>query len=163
MASFDIVNKLDLQEIDNAVNNTRKEVQNRYDFRGTHTEINLNKKEMKIHLSAPDRMKLNAVREMLVRNLIKRGISPKALDIPRKESTPQDAVKIEINLNEGIDKEQAKEIVKQIKNLGLKVTPAIQGEQVRVTGKKIDDLQRVQQHLKKLDLPIPLQFVNLKR
>lgn len=162
MPSFDIVNKIDAQEVDNAVNNTRKEVQNRYDFRGLHTEITFNRKENNIHLVAAEEMKLNAVKEMLTRNFVKRKISPKVLDFKKTEGTSQGHLKMDVNLQEGISKEKAKEIVKAIKNLKLKVQPAIQDDQVRVTGKKIDDLQEVIRHLKSKDLGIPLQFVNMK-
>lgn len=162
MPSFDIVNKIDAQEVDNAVNNTRKEVENRYDFRGLHTEITFNRKENNIHLVAAEEMKLNAIKEMLSRNFIKRNISPKVLDYQKPEGTSQGHLKMNVKLQEGISKEKAKEIVKEIKNLKLKVQPAIQDEQVRVTGKKIDDLQEVIRHLKSKDFGIPLQFVNMK-
>lgn len=162
MPSFDIVNKVDSQELDNAINNTRKEIDNRYDFRGTHTEVNFLKKDHKIHLVAAEEMKMNAVKEMLARNMAKRGISPKILEYQRIEGTSHGAVKMDILIQEGISRETAKEIVKEIKNLGLKVQPAIQDEQVRVSGKSIDDLQKVIQHLKSKDYGIPLQFVNLK-
>lgn len=162
MPSFDIVNKIDAQEVDNAVNNTRKEVQNRYDFRGLHTKIIFNRKENNIHLVAAEEMKLNAIKEMLTRNFVKRKISPKVLDFKKAEGTSQGHLKMDVNLQEGISKEKAKEIVKAIKNLKLKVQPAIQDDQVRVTGKKIDDLQEVIRHLKSKDLGIPLQFVNMK-
>lgn len=162
MPSFDIVNKIDAQEIDNAVNNTKKEVENRYDFRGLHTEISFDRKENTLHLVAAEQMKLNAVKEMLVKHFIKRKISPKVLDFQKPEGTSQGHLKMNVNLQEGISKEKGKEIVKTIKNLKLKVQPAIQDDQIRVTGKKIDDLQEVIQHLKSKDLDIPLQFVNMK-
>lgn len=162
MPSFDIVNKTDAQEIDNAVNNTKKEVQNRYDFRGLHTEINYNRTENTIHLVVAEEMKLNAVKEMLTRNFVKRGISPKVMDFQKTEGTSQGHLKMNINIQEGISKEQAKDIVKNIKGLKLKVQPAIQDNQVRVTGKKIDDLQDVIRNLKSKDFGIPLQFVNMK-
>ena len=162
MPSFDIVNKIDAQEVDNAVNNTRKEVENRYDFRGLHTEITYNRKENNIHLVAAEEMKLNAIKEMLSRNFVKRKISPKVLDFQKPEGTSQGHLKMDVALKEGISKEKAREIVKEIKNLKLKVQPAIQDDQVRVTGKKIDDLQDVIRHLKSKDFGIPLQFVNMK-
>lgn len=162
MPSFDIVNKIDAQEIDNAVNNTKKEVENRYDFRGLRTEITYNRKENNINLVAAEQMKLNAIKEMLIRNFIKRNISPKVLDFQKPEGTSQGHLKMNVNLQEGISKEKAKDIVKAIKNLKLKVQPSIQDEQVRVTGKKIDDLQEVIRHLKSKDFGIPLQFVNMK-
>ncbi len=162
MPSFDIVNKVDTQEIDNAVNNTRKEVDTRYDFRGLHTEITFNRKENNIHVVAADEMKMKAVKEMLTSNFIKRKISPKVLDFQKTEGTSQGHIKMDIKLLEGIDRDKAKQIVKAIKDLKLKVQAAIQDDQVRVTGKKIDDLQSVISHLKSKDLGIPLQFVNMK-
>lgn len=162
MPSFDIVNKVNSQEIDNAVNNTKKEVETRYDFRGLHTEVTFNRKEHTIHLVVADEMKMNALREMLTRNFIKRKISPKVLDFQKREGTSQGHLKMNVKLKEGINREQAKEIVKAIKNLKLKVQPAIQDDQVRVTGKKIDDLQEVIQYLKGKDFGIPMQFVNMK-
>lgn len=162
MPSFDIVNKVNAQELNNTVNNTLKEVQNRYDFRGLHTEIILSKSDQLIHLVAGDVMKMKALQEMLTRHAIKRGISPKTLVFKSTEGTSKGQVKMDIGIREGIDRETAKMIVKEIKGLKLKVQPAIQDDQVRVTGKKIDDLQAVIQHLKSMDLDLPLQFVNMK-
>ncbi len=162
MPSFDIVNKIDAQEVDNAVNNTTKEVTNRYDFRGLKTEINYDRKENSINLIIADEMKLQAVREMLIRNFIKRKISPKVLNFNPPEGTSQGNLKVFVELKDGISKETAKQITKEIKYLKMKVQPTIQDNQVRVSGKKIDDLQAVIQHLKSKDFGIPLQFVNMK-
>ncbi|MGD8747820.1 MAG: YajQ family cyclic di-GMP-binding protein [Balneolaceae bacterium] len=162
MPSFDIVNKIDVQEVDNAVNNTRKEVNSRYDFRGLYTEISFNRKENSIQLIVADDMKLQAVREILARHFAKRKISPKVLDFKQTEGTSQGHLKQRIELKEGISKETAKLITKEIKGMKLKVQPAIQETQVRVTGKKIDDLQSVIKHLKSKDFGIPMQFVNMK-
>lgn len=162
MPSFDIVNTIDAQEIDNAVNNTRKEVENRYDFRGLHTEINYSKKDQTIQLVAAERMKLQAVKEILTRNFIKRKINPKVLEFGKEEGSSQGHVKVSAQLKEGIDKETAKKITKEIKSLKLKVQPAIQEDRVRVSSKKIDDLQSVIQYLKTKDYGIPMQFVNMR-
>lgn len=162
MASFDIVNEVNAQEVDNAVNNTLKEVSTRYDFRGLHTEVTFHKKENRIHLVTAESMKMQAVKEMLIRNFIKRGIDSKVLEFGDEEGTTQGYVKMDVILKEGINKEQAKKIVKEIKDLKFKVQPQIQDEQVRVTGKKIDDLQAVIAHLKTKDMGVPLQFVNFK-
>lgn len=162
MASFDIVNKINAQEIDNAVNNTLKEISTRYDFRGLHTEVEYFSKENRIHLVAAESMKMQAVKDMLVKNFIKRGISSKVLDFGTEQGTSQGHIKCDVLLQEGIDREKAKKIVKEIKDLKVKVQPQIQEDQVRVTGKKIDDLQAVIQHLKSKDMGIPLQFVNMK-
>jgi len=162
MPSFDIVNEINAQEVDNAINNTQKEVTTRYDFKGLHTEIEFHKKENRIHLVAAESMKLQAVKDMLIKHFIKRGLEPKALEYGTEEGTSQGHVKMDVTIKEGIDRETAKKIVKEIKNLKLKVQPAIQDNQVRVSGKKIDDLQEVIRHLKTKNFGIPLQFVNLK-
>jgi len=162
MPSFDIVNQLDVQEVDNAVNNTRKEVATRYDFRGLNTEINFNSKEKKIDIVAAESMKMQAVREMLIKNFIKRKLEPKVMEFGPEQGSSSGAVKMSIEIQEGIDRETAKKIVKEIKALKLKVQPAIQDDQVRVTGKKIDELQEVIRTLKKKSFSVPLQFVNLK-
>lgn len=162
MPSFDIVNEINAQEVDNAINNTQKEVTTRYDFKGLHTEVEFHKKENRIHLVAAESMKLQAVKDMLIKHFIKRGLEPKALEYGTEEGTSQGHVKMNVTIKEGIDRETAKKIVKEIKNLKLKVQPAIQDNQVRVSGKKIDDLQEVIRHLKTRNFGIPLQFVNMK-
>ncbi len=162
MASFDIVNEVNTQEVDNAVNNTLKEVSNRYDFKGLHTEVSFDRKENRINIVAAESMKLKAVKEMLVKNFIKRGLEPKALSYGPEEGTSHGHVKTTAVIKEGIDRETAKKIVKEIKGLKLKVQPAIQDNQVRVSGKKIDDLQEVIKQVKSKDFGIPLQFVNMK-
>lgn len=163
MASFDIVNKVDLQEVENAINNTRKSLVTRYDFRGTNSTIDLDKKAAKIRVETSDTMKLQALDGELVGNLVRRGVDSKALDRKEPETGSKGRIKQEINLQQGIDKETAKKIVKWIKDTKLKVQAQIQDDQVRVQGKKIDELQEVIAMLKAKDLPVPLQFVNMKR
>lgn len=162
MPSFDIVNEINAQEVDNAVNNTLKEVSTRYDFKGLHTEVEFMKKESRIDIVAAESMKLKAVKDMLIKHFIKRGLEPKVLEYGSEEGTSQGHVKVSAKIKEGIDRKTAKKIVKEIKSLKLKIQPAIQDNQVRVTGKKINDLQEVIQHLKKKDFGIPKQFVNMK-
>lgn len=162
MASFDIVNEINAQEIDNAINNTLKEINTRYDFRGLTTEVTFHKKENRLHLVAAESMKMQAVKEMVIKNFIKRGISSKVLDFGEEEGTSQGHLKMDVALKEGIDRESAKKIVKEIKDLKVKVQAQIQDDQVRVTGKKIDDLQSVIAHLKSKDMGLPLQFTNMK-
>lgn len=162
MATFDIVNKVDLQEIDNAVNNTKKLLETRYDFRGSKSEITLNKKEKLINIVTEDEMKLRAIEETLSSNLIKRKLSPKVLEYKEIQPTGNAMVKREARLVEGIEMDTAKKIVKMIKETGLKVQAQIQDEQVRVTGKKIDDLQEVISMLREKNLEVPLQYVNMK-
>ncbi len=162
MPSFDIVNRVDMQEVDNAINNTRKEIATRYDFRGSPAEVSFDKKEKKIHALAEHDMRMTALVDMLMTHLIKRKIDPKVLKLKPVESTSQGHVKREIVIQEGIETETAKKIVKLIKDQKLKVQASIQDEQVRVSGKKIDDLQDVIKMLRGQDLGIPLQFVNMK-
>ncbi len=162
MPSFDIVNEIDMQEVENAINNAKKIISTRYDFRGSHTEIELNRKEKTIHIVTEDEMKMRAVKEEVAANLIRRKVDPKTLEYKDIEPTSKGHVKLDAKLIDGIEKEKAKTIVKLIKDLKLKVQTQIQDEQVRVTGKKIDDLQEAIQALKAKDLGIPLQFVNMK-
>lgn len=160
MPSFDIVFKVDLQEVDNAVNQARKEINQRFDFKGTHNEIELEHESIVI-LGADD-YKLTAVVDILRGKLAKRDVSPTCLDFGKKEPASQGAMRQRISLLQGIDKERGKEIVKAIKDSKLKVQAQIQDEQVRVSGKKIDDLQEVIQLLKGKDFGIDLQFVNMR-
>lgn len=160
MPSFDIVFKVDMQEVDNAVNQARKEVNQRYDFKGTHNEIDLETDNILI-LGADD-YKLTAVVDILRGKLAQRSVSPTCLDFGKKEPASHGAVRQRINLLQGIDKERGKEIVKAIKESKLKVSAQIMEDQVRVSGKKIDDLQSVIQLLKGKDVGIDLQFINMR-
>lgn len=160
MPSFDIVFKVDMQEVDNAVNQTRKEISQRYDFKGTHNEIDLEKDSILI-LGASD-YKLDAVVDILRGKLAKRSVSPTCLDFGKKEPASQGAVRQRISLLQGIDKERGKEIVKAIKDSKLKVQASIQGDSVRVSGKKRDDLQSAIALLKEQDFDLPLQYVNFR-
>ena len=160
MPSFDVVFKVDMQEVDNAVNQARKEIGQRYDFKGTHNEIDLDKESITI-LGADD-YKLNAVIDVLRGKLAQRSVSPTCLDFGKKEPASHGAMRQRINLLQGIDKERGKEIVKAIKESKLKVQAQIMDDQVRVSGKKIDDLQQVIQLLKGKDFGIDLQFVNMR-
>jgi len=163
MPSFDVVSQVDLQEVDNAVNNVLKEIQTRYDFRGAVTELDLNRKDKVLTLHTGDEMKVRAVRDMLISHLMRRKVDPKVMDYGEVEPTSGGTVKQKIKIREGIDKDTAKNIVKMIKELNLKkVQAAIQDEQVRVTGKQLDDLQAVIAMLRAKDLEVPLQFVNMK-
>jgi hypothetical protein len=162
MPSFDVVSKVDMQEIDNAINNTHKELQGRYDFRNTKTTIELNKKEGVIALHTEDEMKVRALREMLSTHLAKRKIDPRALEFGEAQPSTGTTVKVEIKIHQGVSSDIAREIVKMIKDTKLKVQAAIQDDQVRVTGKKIDDLQAVIKMLRESSIKIPLQFVNMK-
>ena len=162
MPTFDIVNRIDMQEVDNAVNNARKEIATRYDLRQSRSELDLDRKEGKIKVLAADEMKLKAIKEMVITQLVRRKIEAKGLHFADHEPTSQGNLKCEGTFRQGIDKDTARKIVKLIKDTKLKVQGAIQDDQVRVTGKKIDDLQSVIAMLKEKDLEIPLQFVNMK-
>ena len=162
MPSFDIVNKIDAQSLDNAINNARKEIVNRYDFRDSKTTIDLDKKAKSLHILTENEMKITAIEDILMQRLSKQGIDPKSLDLGKEEYAAGSMVKKDLKLIEGIDKETAKKIVKAIKELKIKVDPAIMEDQVRVSAKKIDDLQAVIAAMKKSDFGIPIQFVNMK-
>ena len=163
MASFDIVSRIDLQEVDNAVNISKKAILARYDFRGSKTEISLDKKDKKIHVTTEDDMKMRAVQDTLIENLVKRKVDRRCLEPNANEMAAQGMIQREIAIREGVDADHARNIVKMIKDKKLKVQAAIQDQQVRVTGKNIDDLQSVIQMLRAANLPIPLQFVNMQR
>ena len=163
MPSFDVVNEINTQEVENAVNITRKVIGTRYDFRGSETTVEFDKKTPSLTLETSDTMKLQALDGELVANLVKRGVDVRALDRKDPESATKGRVRQHVVLRKGIDKETAKDIVKRIKDSKLKVQAQIQDEQVRVTAKKIDDLQAVIALLKGADLKVPLQFVNMKR
>lgn len=163
MPSFDVVSELDLQEVDNAVNNVRKEIETRYDFRNVHTEIDWNRKTKTISLVTGDEMKVRAIRDMLISHFVRRKVDPKSMEFGESEATSRGQLKQEIKLRDGIDKDNARLLVKIIKDSKLKVQAAIQDEQVRVSGKKIDDLQEVIALLKDAECELPLQFVNMKK
>ena len=162
MPSFDIVNKIDAQSLDNAINNARKELVNRYDFRDSETSIELDKKAKSLHIITENEMKIKAIEDILMQRLSKQGIDPKSLDLGKEEYAAGNMVKKDVKIMEGIDKDTSRKIVKAIKDLKIKVEPSIMEDQVRVSAKKIDDLQAVITLMKKSDFGIPLQFVNMK-
>jgi cyclic-di-GMP-binding protein len=162
MASFDIVSKVDLQTLDNAVNTVKKEITNRFDFKGSHVVIDLNKKDFKINLEADSEMQLNQIIDVLISRSMKQGLAGEIYDLSKEPFQSGKVVKKEVEVRNGIKQEDAKKIVKLIKDSGLKVQPAIMDDIVRVTGKKIDDLQEVIQATKGWNLGLALQFVNMK-
>ncbi|MCB0345104.1 MAG: YajQ family cyclic di-GMP-binding protein [Bdellovibrionales bacterium] len=161
MPSFDVVSEVDLQEVDNAVNQARKEVETRYDFRGSNSKIEFDKKEL-ITLHASDKMKLQAMTDILNQKISKRGVGIRALDYKEPEEASMGSMRQQVMIKQGISSDDAKKIVKLIKDEKMKKVQAqIQQEQVRVTGPKRDDLQSVIALLKeKVDLE--LQFVNFR-
>tara|TARA_B100002051_G_scaffold58263_2_gene54162 strand:+ start:12986 stop:13477 length:492 start_codon:yes stop_codon:yes gene_type:complete len=163
MPSFDIVSTFDIQELDNAVNITAREVTTRYDLRDQSCKISLNKTDKTILVEAKNEMALKAMTDILQNRSVNRKLSVKIFEFKEVESASGMSVRQAINLKEGITKDNAKKINTLIKNLKLKVQSQIQGEQLRVTAKKIDDLQNVIEQLKKSNIDIHLDFVNFKK
>ena len=162
--SFDIVSEVNLQEMDNAVNQAIKEVTTRYDFKGTAASVSeLNRKDKELTLTADAEPQLEAVKKVLVERMIKRGVDPKALDYQKLEQATHNTVRQKVKLKSGIDKDTSKAIQRKIKDLRLKVNATIQGDALRVTGAKKDDLQAVMAALRS-DPPegVPLQFNNFR-
>jgi uncharacterized protein YajQ (UPF0234 family) len=162
MPSFDLVSKVDLQTLDNAVNTVEKEIKNRYDFKGNHVVIDLNKKEFKLNLEGESDMKLNQIIDVLISKSMKQGLAAEIYDLSKEAVQSGKVVKKEVPVRNGIKQEDAKKVVKLIKDSGLKVQAAIMDDMVRVTAKKIDDLQQVIQASKGWDLGLAFQYVNMK-
>ena len=160
MPSFDVVSQVDPQEVDNAINQTRKEVGQRYDFKGTKTSLEVDKES--IHIVSDDDFKVKAVVDVLQSKIVRRGISLKALVYGKIEPAAGGLAKQTITIQQGIDADHARQIVKLVKDTKLKVQVQIQGDQLRISGKKRDDLQAVIQLLKAQDLDLPLQFSNFR-
>lgn len=161
--SFDIVSEIDLQEMDNAVNQAIKEVITRFDFKGTAASISeLNRKEKELTLTADADAQLTSVKQVLVAKMIKRGVDQKVLDYQKLEQATHNTVRQKVKLKDGIDKDTAKEIQKSIKDLKLKVNASIQGDTLRVSGAKRDDLQAVIAHFKANPPKVPVQFKNFR-
>jgi cyclic-di-GMP-binding protein len=162
MPSFDIVSKVEAQHLDNAVNVTTKEITNRFDFKGSHVVINLDKKDFTIKLETDDDMKMGQLIDVLINRAHKQGIAPEAFDASKAGAQSGKVWKKEVKVMNGLKQEDAKKIVKLIKDAGLKVQVSINDDLVRVTGKKIDDLQTVIQFCKNANLGFPLQYINMR-
>jgi uncharacterized protein YajQ (UPF0234 family) len=162
MPSFDIVSKVDGQLLDNAVNVTKKEITNRFDFKDAHVVIDLNKKEYKLNIETDDDMKMRQLIDVLINRANKQGIAPQAFDLSKEPYPSGKVVKQEVSVRNGLKQEDAKKVVKLIKDSGLKVQAQIMDDMVRVTGKKIDDLQEVIQLCRGAELDIPLQYENMR-
>jgi cyclic-di-GMP-binding protein len=160
--SFDIVSKIETQELDNAVNQAIKELSTRFDFKGSKSSIELLKTENKIKIVADDDLKLRNLQDILKMRMAARKISTKALKFEEPEKAFEGTLRQEINLVQGIPPDKAKEIVKLIKESKLKVQAAIQGEEIRVSAKSKDDLQAVMGLLRQSPPDIPLQFTNYR-
>ncbi|GIN84036.1 UPF0234 protein yitk [Heyndrickxia sporothermodurans] len=159
-SSFDIVSNVDLSEVTNAINLASKEIQNRYDFKGSKSEISLDKEELV--LISDDEFKMNQLKDVLFSKLVKRGVPVKNLDYGKLENASGGTVRQRAKLVQGIDKENAKKINAIIKECGVKVKSQIQDDQIRVTGKSRDDLQQIIVAVREADLPIDVQFVNYR-
>jgi uncharacterized protein YajQ (UPF0234 family) len=162
MPSFDVVSRVNMQEMDNAINQVKKEIATRFDFRGSKTQIDLDRKEAKIHVLTEDDMKLRALRDMLIAKAVRRSIEAEALVFGPSEKAGGDMLRQTVSITNGIDIETARKVVKIVKETKLKVQAAIQGDEVRISGKQRDDLQDAIHALKEADLGIPLQFVNYR-
>jgi uncharacterized protein YajQ (UPF0234 family) len=160
MPSFDIVSKTDLAEVDNALANMVREMSQRYDFKGSQSKIE--RKESEITINADDDLKLKQMHELLQGHLARRKIDAGVIDYQKPEKAAGQAVRQKAIVRQGIDKELAKRLVKDIKDAKFKVQVSIQGDELRVTGKKRDDLQAVIEHTKGLSIEQPLQYVNFR-
>ena len=160
--SFDIVSEVDLQEMDNAVSQTKKELAQRYDFKKSKSSITYNRKEKEIILIADDNFKLRALTDILATRMAKRGIAYKALKFKDPQKAFEGYLRQVVEISIGIDREKAKELTTSIKKLGLKVQVQIEGDKIKVRSAKKDDLQAVIKHLRALKFSIPLNFCNYR-
>ena len=162
MPSFDVVNKVDLQEVSNTVNNASKEILQRYDFKGSNTELEWDDKDNRIVIRTEDDMKMEAVRDILITHATRRNLDAESMEFKDVEAVGGKMLRREILIKEGIEQVIAKKIVKDVKDTKIKVQVSIQGDELRVSGKKRDDLQSVISLLKSGKYEVPLQFVNMR-
>lgn len=160
MPSFDVVSKSDLAEVDNALNNMQREMTQRYDFKGSSCTIARN--EHQLTLAADDDLKLRQMHELLQGHFSRRKLDVRILDYKDPESAAGQSVRQLVHIREGIDRDIAKKIVQGVKSAKIKVQVAIQGDELRVSGKKRDDLQSAIQFINGLDVDMPLQFINMR-
>lgn len=160
MASFDVVSKTDMQEVDNAINSVSREIAQRYDFKGSNSSVK--REENEITILADDDYKLKAIIELVKVHFTRRKLDPKALDFGKVETASGNMLRQKITVKQGIDQETAKKIVKNIKDSKIKVQASIRGEELRVDGKKRDDLQQVINLIKSVDINLPLQYINFR-
>ncbi len=162
MPSFDIASKVEAQTLDNTINVVKKEIDTRYDFKGSHVTIDLNKKDMVVNLEVESDMQLKQLEDMLITRAMRQGLESNAFDFSKEMTPSGKLLKKNVPVKNGIDRDYSKKIVKLIKDGGFKVQAAIMDDIIRVTGKKLDDLQAVISMLKTAGLELPLQFVNMK-
>jgi hypothetical protein len=163
MPSFDIVSELDLMEVENAINQTAKEIEQRFDFRGGKSSIELDKTTKKIKVMADDDMKLRSIHQVMQQKMAKRDLDLRGLKYNPEEAASGNMIRQIIELKAALEKEEIKEVNKLIKDSKLKVTTETQGDQLRVNSKSIDDLQAVMSMLRGKELKFPVQFINMRR
>jgi cyclic-di-GMP-binding protein len=162
MPSLDIQSKVDLQTLDNAINTVNKELATRYDFKGTHVKVELDKKSMLVQIEVETDMKLDQLLDVLITRSMRQGLDSNCFDFSKEHYPSGKIIKKEVRVKNGLQQDDAKKIVKLIKDSGLKVQASIMDDMVRVQGKKIDDLQAVMQLCRSSNLEFPLQFDNMK-
>lgn len=160
MPSFDIVSETDLQEVDNALQNVVREIGTRYDFKGSKCAVE--RKEQEITITADDEYKRDQIEQMLKAHLTRRKLDAKALEFGKAEPASGNTLRQKVTVKQGVDKDAAKAVIKAIKDSKMKVQASIQGEEIRVTGKKRDDLQEAIALVKSLELELPLQYKNFR-
>jgi hypothetical protein len=162
MPSFDIVSKVDLQSLDNAINSAVKEIVTRFDFRDSATEVNLDKKSMVVNILTENDMRLEAIEDIIRKRMIKQQIDPKCLDSGKPTYASGNKMRKDISIKQGIDKDVSRKIMAEIKESPIKVQAQIMDDIVRVSSKKIDDLQKIMNLLRGKDVGLPIQFQNMK-
>ena len=162
MPSFDIQSKVDPQTLDNAINTVKRELETRYDLRGSSSKVEFDKKALTVKLSTEDHMKMDALLDILLERSTKQKVDVKSYDLSEEPVPSGKLLYRTVKIKQGIDRETAKKIVKFIKESGLKVQAQIMDDTVRVTGKKIDDLQQVMNSVRGEEFDVPLQFDNMK-
>ena len=160
MPTFDVISKINHQEFDNALSNCLREISNRFDFKGLH--ISIDRKDKLITTIAPDELKLRQVNELLQTHLIRRKVDPRVVSMKSSESASGGSIRQISELKEGISQENAKKVIADIKKLKLKIQIKIQGDELRVDGKKKDDLQEAISAIKSIDIGLPIEFVNFR-
>ena len=160
MPSFDLISKINYQEFDNAIANCLREIRNRYDFKGMN--ISIERKDLIISTMAPDELKLKQINELLQIHLIRRKVDPRVIIVKNSESATGSTIRQISELKEGISQEKAKIIINDVKKLKLKIQIKIQGKELRIEGKKIDDLQKAMLAIEVIDIGLPIEFVNLR-
>jgi uncharacterized protein YajQ (UPF0234 family) len=162
MPTFDVVSKISYQELNNALSNCLREINTRYDFKGLNIAIEFKEKEKQIITLAPDNMKLKQINDLFTGHLVRRKIDPRIIKIKNVEDATGNSKRQTVELQEGIDQESAKKIITQVKSSKIKVQVKIQGDELRVDGKKKDDLQETMQLIRGVDIGRPVEFTNFR-